>query len=367
MSKVALIHDWLIHMRGGERVLEALAEIYPDATIYTLFHDRSQLSPTLQAMKIRTSFLHHIPGIKRFYRWLLPLLPMVIRTMKIDRDTEIVISSSHCVAKGIPIPRKALHVCYCHTPARYAWGFEQDYFGNFPKITKPLIKAMLHSFRRWDLKSARRVDFFIANSENVRSRIKHYYHRESEVIHPPLDTEQFHSLDLQGDYYLVVSAFVPYKRVDLVIETFNTLERDLLIAGSGPLREHYETLLRNPRIKFLGSVTDDALTSLYAKARALIFPTDEDFGIVPLEAQSCGTPVIAFGKGGALESVKTGVFFESQTTESLREAILKFEKNVYNRQEVSRKVQSFSRPRFQSEIKHALARYLKEKKDYAHK
>lgn len=359
--KTALVHDWLIHMRGGERVLEAMAEVYPDATIYTLFCDPSRLSPALQKMKIRTSFLHYLPGIRSYYRWLLPIFPLIIRTLKIDPDTQLVISSSHCVAKGIPIPQGATHLCYCHTPMRYAWGFEDEYFGHFPAWLRFIIQKWMRYLRAWDLAASSNVRFFIANSENVRARIQKFYQREAEVIHPPVDIERFRCLDLEGEYYLVVSAFVPYKRVDLAIEAFNSLDQPLLIAGSGPLKDRYHALAKSPKIQFLGNISDEALAAVYAKAKALIFPTEEDFGIVPLEAQACGVPVIAYGRGGALESVKSGIFFDRQSPDSLREAILKFEENDYNRAQTALRVQPFSRERFQNHLKKFVQETLKNK------
>ncbi|HTL48585.1 MAG TPA: glycosyltransferase, partial [Verrucomicrobiae bacterium] len=322
--KVVLVHDWLIHMRGGERVLESLAELYPDAPIYTLFHDRAKLSPSLRDRVIHSSFLHHLPGIKRYYRWLLPFLPQIIKTLG-AKEADLVLSTSHCVAKGVPVPQGALHVCYCHTPMRYLWGFGEDYFGNMPFFLKPVISWILSCLRGWDVNVNKGVDYFISNSHNVAERIRRYYGRESEVIHPPVDTRFFHPVASGEDFYLVVSAFVPYKKVDVVIQAFNELDRPLKIVGAGPLEQAYKSLASAPQIEFLGSVSDEKLRELHSRARALIFPTEEDFGIVPLEAQACGTPVIALKKGGALESVKTGLFFEEQTAECLREAVRRFE------------------------------------------
>ncbi|MSR76785.1 MAG: glycosyltransferase family 4 protein [Candidatus Omnitrophica bacterium] len=349
--KIALVHDWLFHMRGGEKVLEAFSELYPDAVIHTLFYDRDKLSPPLQRMKIKASPLQCVPGIKRFYRWLLPILPAMIQKIEIDPDTDLVLSSSHCVAKGIRIPPKAFHVSYIHTPMRYLWGFEKDYFGNFPFWIKPFIKLLLRPLRIWDLESNKKVSLFIANSENVRSRIKNFYGREAKVIHPPLDTNAYQAGPHDGDFYLVVSAFVPYKKVDLVIETFNALDRKLLIVGSGPMEKRYKQLRKTDRISFLGSVSNQELSKIYSQAKALIFPTNEDFGIVPLEAQACGTPVIALKEGGALESVKTGLFFSGQTKEALRKAILEFEGENFDRTQIPSQVESFSKEFFKQRIK----------------
>jgi glycosyltransferase involved in cell wall biosynthesis len=360
--KVALVHDWLIHMRGGEKVLEGLAELYPDAVIYTLFYNRPTLSPSLQRMKIKASFLQSLPGIKKYYRWLLPILPWVIRTLKVDQ-ADLVISSSHCVSKGIKKPAGALHVCYCHTPMRYLWGYEQEYFANFPFFLKPLLAPIKTYLKTFDLKSNEEVDQFIANAENVRKRIKTFYGRESTVIYPPLNTESYSAeVELasggKNHYYLVVSAFVPYKRVDLVIEAFNRLNAPLKVVGGGPLEKAYQDLKKSSQIEFLGSVSDHELRKLYAGARAVIFPTEEDFGIVPLEAQACGTPVIAFGKGGALESVKHGHFFYEQTPEALCEAVKKFEDLKFDRSEVSHAVNGFSKQRFKEQIRAFIQEHL---------
>ena len=218
--KVALVHDWLIHMRGGEKVLEALAEIFPEATVYTLFYSKRKLSPILNQMNIKSSFLQHLPGIRYYYRWLLPLLPKLIQTLKI-KDADLVISSSHCVAKGIRIPETAHHICYCHTPMRYIWGFEKDYFGKTPIFLKPFLKQLLTHLRKWDVRINSQVDEFVANSENVKKRIQTFYKRDAQVIHPPMNQDAFRPNGSMSDYYLVVSAFVPYKRIDLVVQAFN--------------------------------------------------------------------------------------------------------------------------------------------------
>lgn len=396
--KVALIHDWLIHMRGGEKVLDALAELYPDATIYTLFSDRKQLSPRLRKMKIVNSFFHYLPGIKHYYRWLLPLLPFAIRSLN-ARGAELVISSSHCVAKGIRIQKHARHICYCHTPMRYLWEFRDVYFDRYPALIRGLIGFFLNQLKRFDLKTNERVDLFIANSQYIRERIMRVYRRDAVVVHPPCELDFFSpgennilspvilslmpscegknqdeesskeilptdlafarnhggqddkAIAPQADgsrepFYLAVSHFVPYKRLDIVIKAFNELDRPLVIIGSGPLETQYRQLARKPRISFLGSASDADLRETYQKAKALIFPAEEDFGIVPLEAQACGTPVVAFGCGGALETVKSGVFFDEQTPEAVKEAVLKFETMHFNQKDVASRVQAFGRQAF---------------------
>lgn len=353
--KTVLVHDWLIHMRGGERVLEALAELYPDAEIYTLFYDRRNLSPVFQDRKIHGSFLHYFPGVRRYYRWLLPLMPWAIQSLKLP-EADLVISSSHCVAKGVRIPQGAKHLCYVHTPMRYLWGFEEEYFGKFPACLMPLIRGVFAGLKKWDLKSNAAVDLFIANSQNVKQRIKEYYGRDAAVVYPPLDTAEFFPPEPQGtkeNFYLVVSAFVPYKKVDLVIEAFNELPSPLKIVGSGPMDRAYRQASKSDRIEFLGNVTGADLRKLYGRAKALVFPTLEDFGIVPLEAQACGTAVIAYNKGGALESVKTGEFFDEQTAAAIRAAVKRFETGKAGESgiEIARKVRPFDKDHFKVKIR----------------
>jgi len=358
--KTALVHDWLIHMRGGEKVLDAIAELYPDATIYTLFYDRKKISPRLAALKIKTSFLQYFPGIKHYYRWLLPILPWVIQSMKVE-DADLVISSSHCVAKGIRIPKNAYHVCYCHTPMRYLWGFQDVYFKHHLLPVRFLIDLVFHFLRKWDLKTNERVDLFVANSEYIQKRIQAVYQREAVVVHPPLETDFFKPQGTPENFFLAVSHFVPYKRLDLVIEAFNSLERRLVVIGSGPLASQYEKLRKNDQISFWGGVSNEELREAYSSARALVFPTEEDFGIVPLEAQACGAPVIAFRRGGALETVKSGVFFDEQTPEAIREAVFRLEEQKFDSKEVSEKVQGFGRKHFLVNMKNAIENHFAKK------
>ena len=353
--KVAIVHDWLIHMRGGEKVLEGIAELYPDAVIYTLFFDRSKLSPSLQKMTIKASWLQHLPGIKRYYRWLLPILPWVIQTLDVG-NVNLVISNSHCVAKGVKIPPGVKHICYCNTPMRYLWGYEEEYFSNFPFFITPLLTVIKGYLRKFDIECNKSVDQFISNSKNVQDRIKRFYSRAATVIYPPLDVDLYRpeeglASSRKNDYYLVVSAFVPYKRIDLVIQAFNQLEKPLLIVGTGPLRPYYESLRKSQKITFLGLIPGPELKGFYAGAKAVIFPTEEDFGIVPLEAQACGTPVIALGKGGALESVKFGHFFTVQSVEAIIQAVNEFEHLEFDRSKISHAVNGFSKQRFKEQIR----------------
>lgn len=366
--KVALVHDWLIHMRGGERVLEALAEMFPDATIYTLFYHREFLSPSLRSRKMKASFLHYVPGIRRFYRLCLPLFPYGIKTLHLESDTTLVISSSHCVAKGISVPKNATHICYCHTPMRYAWGFQDSYFERIPQVLRPLLHGILARLRKWDQKINSGVNHFVANSENVKRRVEKFYSRDAEVVHPPLDAQFFYSPNgTVGDYYLVVSAFVPYKRVDLAIEAFNSLDRPLKIVGSGPLEKRYRNLRQTNRISFLGAVSNEELKELYSGARALIFPTEEDLGIIPMEAQACGTPVIAFAKGGALETVKHGIFFGEQTPQAIQAAVRQFENMEFDRSAIAKSVASFDKTFFKEKMLAVIDRAFKNQNVYVNR
>ena len=355
--KVALVHDWLIHMRGGEKVLEAIAEVFPEATIYTLFAKPSRLSPSLQRMKIKTSVLQYFPGIQYCYRWLLPLLPFFIRSLRLE-GVDLVISSSHCVAKGIKIPKGAHHVCYCHTPMRYLWGFQDEYFGRFPRWVLTVLTPLFNWLRKWDQATARGVHRFLCNSEHIRKKIQTIYGCDAEVIHPPVDLAAFspvlYSQEQREDYYLVVSALAPYKRVDLVIQAFNDWPRNLIIVGSGPSESECRKQIRSGNIRMVGPVPQDALSRLYRGAKALIFPQEEDFGIVPLEAQASGTPVIALGRGGALETVVEGVFFYEQTVEAIRESIQRFESMTFDPESLRAHVLRFDKEHFKDRIRHTV-------------
>ena len=358
--KVALVHDWLIHMRGGEKVLDAIAELYPNATIHTLFYDKKHITDNLKNRQIQGSFLHRLPGIKKYYRWLLPIMPWALNSLDVG-DADLVISSSHCVAKGIQTKPGAVHLCYCHTPMRYLYGFEDIYFKKYSAPVRKIINLLLNRIRKWDLSSNDGIHQFIANSENVKKRIESIYKRDANVIHPPVDYNFFQASKPKGDYYLTMSHFVPYKRIDLVIEAFNSLDKKLIVIGKGPMEKKYKKLRRSPKISFFSSVGDKELRDLYSEARAVIFPANEDFGIIPVEAQACGTPVVAYGKGGSLESVKSGVFFEEQSADAIQRAILKFENEEGKFEQVREKVVGFSRDQFKSKIQDAINDALAEK------
>lgn len=370
--KIALVHDWLTGMRGGEKVLEAICEIFPDADLYTLVHIPGSVSKIIENRKICTSFIQKLPDVEKNYRYYLPLMPAAISQFDLS-GYDLVISSSHCVAKGVKVGNNTLHVCYCHTPMRYIWDMYDLYFGknsNSSVITKLVMKLIRKPLQDWDVKTSQNVHYFIANSNNVKERIKRIYNRDAVVIYPPVDTDFFTlsatCYSLSANYYLVVSAFAPYKKVDLVIEAFKQLKYKLKIIGSGQQEKYLKSLAKGyNNIEFLGWQDNENLRFYYQNAKALIFPTEEDFGIVPVEAQACGTPVIAYRKGGAVETVvedKTGVFFDNQTVDDLINAIYRFEKIKFEKDIVRKNALKFSKKNFVVEFKNFLEKVLNQYK-----
>ncbi|MGQ0504858.1 MAG: glycosyltransferase [Myxococcaceae bacterium] len=329
--KVALVHDWLVARRGGEKVLEALCELFPQAEIFTLVHRRGASGPAIESHRIHTSFLQRIPGAVTAYRHFLPLMPAAIEAMRLP-DFDLVISSSHCVAKGVRLPEGTRHLSYVHAPMRYMWDLFDDYFGP-GKTSAPVRLAALAvrpALQHWDVRSARGVDRFVANSRHIAEQIQRLYGREATVVNPPVDLDRYTAEPLsargEGDYFLWMGAFAPYKRLDLVLEAFRHTQAPLLIAGFGTDTPEFRAAA-SANVRFLGAVPDDALPRLYRDARALLFPGVEDFGITPLEGQASGCPVIAYGRGGALETVtpETGLFFDAQTVDALVDALRRFE------------------------------------------
>jgi len=351
--KVALVHDWLTGRRGGEKVLEVFAEIYPDAPIYTLFHFPGSQIPDIEQKRIESSFVKNLPFLEKRYRFYLPLFPIAIELFDLQ-EYDFIISSSHCVAKGA-IPRPdALHVCYVHSPMRYAWNQYASYFS--PEMlgffSRKIIPPIIHRLRIWDESSSHRVDYFVANAKAVADRIHRYYRRLADVIYPPVDTDFFGPGEVQEDYFLIVSALVPYKRIDLAVEAFNRTGQRLRIVGQGP---EYQKLKRRAKsnIEFLGGISSEELRQLYQKSRALIMPGEEDFGINSLESQACGIPVIAIGRGGAKETVlqgETGVLYEESGIEGLSAALDKFEGMAFNKTTIRANAIKFSRDSFKKEI-----------------
>ena len=369
---VALVHDWLTGMRGGEKCLEVLCELFPGADLYTLLHVPGSVSPTIEDRRIFTSFVQRLPLSSRWYRHYLPLMPSAVESFDLGRY-DLVISTSHCVAKGaIPAPG-ALHLSYVHTPMRYAWDLRSLYFPKRGFRNRYLVPALLHYLRSWDVASTARVDEIAASSRFVAGRVARYWRREATVIHPPVDTEFFSPTGArQEGFYLVVSALVPYKGVDLAVRAFNRLGRPLKVVGRGPMLKRLAAEA-GPTIEFTGWLSDESLRSAYEACRAVVFPSLEDFGIVPLEAGSMGRPVIALGLGGALETVipanersapdtprvpdgeerVTGVFFPERTPEALVAAVRFFERHeqVFSPGALRAHARRYERSRFSARLR----------------
>ncbi len=334
--RVAISHYWFKGDGGGERVVEALAEIFPQADFFTLVGSAEEAPPALRGRRVTTSFVEHLPGSKRWYRNFLPLYPLALEQFDFS-SYDLVISSESGPAKGIITSPQTCHICYCHSPMRYIWDLYHESRKSMNPVTRAVFSATAHYMRLWDFSTAARVDYFVANSRYIAARIRKCYRRESTVIHPPANVSAGYISEKIGEYYLVVSRLVPYKRVDLAIEACNRLHRPLRIVGTGP---EYKRLrkMAGPTVEFLGRLDEGSLRESYANCRALLFPGEEDFGLVPVEAQSHGRPVIAYGRGGVLETVtgevangrdaaaSTGVFFHQPSTESLCDAIDQFER-----------------------------------------
>ena len=378
--KVALIHDWLTGMRGGEHVLEVLCEIYPKAPVYTLLWIRGSVSSVIEDRSIHTSPLQWMPGSRRFYRWYLPFFPLFVNSFDLSAY-DLVISTSHCVAKGVRVRKEALHISYIHAPMRYAWDKYFDYFsrGGGLKGPRGIINLLLNLLREWDYRTSAKVDHYIANSANIARKIQTFYSRDAEVIHPPVDCSRFTVGDGCGMYYLYVGAFVPYKKVEIAIEACKRLERPLVVVGGGQRERFIRDLAGRSRwIRFVGWQSRDNLASYYRRCRALLFPADEDFGIAPLEAMASGRPVVAFGKGGVLESIAKGealegstgpvrvtggVLFPEQSVESLIEGIRLFESDEFDGEPLRRRAEEFDREIFKERLKEAIDRVIKRKKN----
>jgi len=365
---VALIHDWLTGMRGGEKCLEVLCRRFPGAKLYTLLHVPGTTSPAIERMRITTSFLQRFPGVARHYRYLLPLMPAAVERLDVPGDVELVVSFSHAVAKSVKPPPGVPHVCYCFTPMRYAWHRRDDYFcfsGRFRQTPMAALrKLVLKRIRHWDRATSDRVTHFVAASRTVAARIAECYGRPSTVIYPPVDTHFYTPAPTAAgvrreDFFLCVSALAPYKRIDLAVEACNRGRRRLLVIGEGPEWRRLEQLA-GPTVTLAGRLSNEQIRDYLRRTRALLFPGHEDFGIVPLEAQACGTPVIALGEGGLTETILpadeettgTGWFFEEQTPDSLYRAIRRFEAHGdrFDPQLARRQAERFAPERFEREL-----------------
>jgi glycosyltransferase involved in cell wall biosynthesis len=354
--RVALVHDWLTGMRGGEYVLEAIAGLFPGADLFTLVAFKDKISPALARHPIHTSFLQKFPGVERRYRQFLPLMPTAIERFDLA-GYDLVISSSHCVAKGIPKPKGAVHVSYVHAPMRYMWDRYDEYFG--PGVASAPVRVAAAAVRpylqAWDRRSSRpeQVDAFAANSRFIAGRMRELYGRDARVIYPFADLSRFSGPRDPGPEYLMVGAFAPYKRVDLAIEVFNRLRLPLVIVGQGQDEAKLHAMA-GPTVRFAGALSNDEIARAYSRCRAFVFPGKEDFGITPLEALASGAPVIAYREGGAAETVteRTGVFFREQTVEAFSEAVLRVERGEARISETDCRARAaeFGRARFEREL-----------------
>jgi len=357
--KTALVHDWLTGMRGGEKALEVLCELLPEADLLTLVHVHGRVSPTIASHRIRPSVVQRLPLVGRLYRHYLPLFPFAIEQFDLD-DVDLVISSSHCAAKSV-VPRPgARHLCYCFTPMRYAWDQFEHYFGpdRVGSGSSALLRPVLAGLARWDRKTAGRVDRYVAISHYVAGRIRRYYNRESDVVYPPVDTEFFQPDGrVPEGYLLIVSALVPYKRIDLAIDAARLAGLPLRVVGEGPDADHLRERADGAAVEFLGHQTDEAIRDLYRGATAVVLPGEEDFGIVPVEAQACGRPVVALARGGALETVRdgvTGVLVPEPTADAFAQAFTSLPGRWFNADVIRRHAETFSRSRFARQMQHVI-------------
>ena len=351
--KVAIIHYWFVSRRGGERVVEELCRLFPQAHLYTHVFDQKSLTSDLDGKIKFTSFINRLPFAKRWYKNYLPLMPLALEQLDL-RGYDLVISSESGPAKGVLTSPETLHICYCHTPMRYVWDMYLNYMSTSGRIKRFFMAPLLHYLRLWDRLSADRVDHFVANSAYVARRIAKHYRREADVVYPPVAVDDFSISEQLGDFYLMVGQLVGYKRADLAVKAFTRSGKRLIIIGEG---EELGSLraIAGKNVEFLGRQPFEVLRDHYSLCQALIFPGEEDFGIVPLEAMASGRPVIAFGKGGALETVvdgKTGVFFREQTEDALLEAVERFEgmKDYFDSAEIREHACRFGPERFRSEM-----------------
>ncbi len=349
--KIAIVHDWLTNMGGAEQVIINFKEIYKDAPIYTTFYTPEKLDDKLKNINVKTSFLQGKRPVYNHKKYF-PLMPLAFSLFNM-KDYDVILSSSSSCAKGIRKRKDAIHICYIHTPMRYAYEYKYEYTKDMNFIKKTLVNILLFFIRIWDQANTKKVDYFIANSSEVQKRVKKTYNRESIVINPPVRCQLFKISKTDGDYYFIVSRLVGYKRFDLAVKACSELNKKLVIIGDGPERKNLEAIA-NENITFLGRQPDEVVRKYMSECKALLFPGLEDFGIVPVEAQACGRPVICYGKGGVLDSVidgETGVYFQEQTVKSLKKAILKFEKMKFNKDTIRKHALKFDEKEFQKKIK----------------
>lgn len=352
--KLALVHDYLIQYGGAERVLQAFHDIWPDAPTYALLHDPKRFDGIFNKQEIRTSPLQGIPFSKRHYKWLMPFMPTATERYDLS-EFDIVLSSTSAFAKGIITRPETLHICYCHTPTRYLWSDTHSYISEqgLPWPIKNLMPLVLSSIRSWDRMAADRVDYFVANSDTVRRRIRKYYRHDSTVIHPPVDTFRYRIADNIDDYYVAGGRLVAYKRFDIVVRAFNKLGIPLKIFGEGPELDYLRKMAAK-NIEFVGRISEAEKCELYSHGIAYLHPQEEDFGITPIEAMAAGRPVIAYSKGGALETVidgVTGTLIHEQSWEELANAVIRFEPEKYDPETIRHHAQQYDIEEFKRKMK----------------
>lgn len=355
-SKIALVHDFLLKLGGAERVLKVFADMFPDAPIYTLLYDEKAVGSVFPKERVHTSSLQKLPGfIRKRQKYLLPKMPRAIEEMDFS-EFDIVLSSNSAFSHGIVTNSDTKHICYCHSPMRYAWDWTHEYIKeqNIGRIKKAAIAILLNKIRMWDQIAGDRVDTYIANSKTVRNRIMKYYRKESEIIYPPVDVKRFKPQRKKENFFLIVSTITPYKKIDLAVQLFNKIGKELVIIGDGPQKAQLQSIAGH-NISFLGFKSDKEIAEYYQNARAFIFPGEEDFGITPVEAMAAGTPILAYGKGGVTETVipgVTGEFFSKPTVNSMEQGLARLlinEKN-YIMKDLTDRAERFSQDRFIKEI-----------------
>jgi glycosyltransferase involved in cell wall biosynthesis len=364
--RVAIVHYWLIGMRGGEKVIEQLCKLYPQADIFTHVHDANAVSQEINAHRVTTSFISRLPAARKRYKSYLPLMPMALEQLDL-RGYDLIISSESGPSKGIIPPPESLHICYCHSPMRYIWNMYADYREKAGFVARVALPPLSHYIRMWDAISATRVHHFVANSRGVNARIGTYYNRTSTIIYPPIVTDAFHPVSPSevDDYYLLVGELVPYKRPELAVEAFNRLGRKLVVIGGGERLAAIKEMA-GPNVIVLGPQPFDELRRHYAHCRALVFPGEEDFGIVPVEAMASGRPVIAFNRGGATESViegVSGIFFDEPTVDAIIDAVGRFERMSFDSKIIAETARRFDASRFVQDFKDFVDARLREKYD----
>ncbi|MBU2566794.1 glycosyltransferase [Patescibacteria group bacterium] len=359
--RVAIVHDYLVQDGGAERVFTALKKIFPSADIHVLIHNPKRTHSDFKDAKIKTAFLNNWPFAKRYYQWYLPLLPLATEHLNFN-GYDLILSSSSSFAKGIIVPATAKHICYLHTPTRFLWEDRIGYLADLPQpaLIRAVLPPLLHRLRGWDYQAAQRPDLILTNSVTSQIRIKRHYRRDSQVIHPPVDTHRIPLSRHEGTYWLTGGRLVPYKRFDLIVKAFNKLNMPLIIFGTGPELKNLKKLA-SKKTKFVGQINDTEKTKLYRYSSGFIHPQIEDFGITAIEAMSAGRPVIAYGKGGASETILpgiTGTFIDMQTWEDIGDAVIRHKKNNFDPVSIRKHAETFSHQNFENKLLESLSRFL---------